>query len=113
MTKANPDKWVVHYTTKGHKNMKSPMNKPERPEEIDAILKSLGSDYPEAFGNMLTSYMTNLENKQPIDVILKDVPAGLAPKHDVVAPARWSHKRSMDRETFRRERAAAKCNNFR
>ncbi len=93
--------------------MEPKMKKLESPEEIDAILKSLGSDYPEAFGNMLTSYMTNLENKQPIDVIPKDVPAGLAPKQEVETPPRWSHKRAMDRETFRRERAAAKRNNFR
>lgn len=89
------------------------MKKLERPEEIDAILKSLGSDYPEAFGNMLTSYITNLENRQYIDVIPKDVPAGLAPKQDIETPPHWSHKRSMDRETFRRERAAAKRNNYR
>lgn len=93
--------------------MEHTMKKPERPEEIDAILKSLRADYPETLADTLGSYISDLENRQSMDVIPKDILVGLAPKLDVLAPARWSHKRSMDRETFRRERAAAKRNNFR
>jgi hypothetical protein len=93
--------------------MDATTKKPERPYEIDAILKSLTSEHPQAVGNTLNSYISDLENKQLIDVIPKDIPAGLEIKQDVETPQRWSHKRSMDRERFRRQRAAAKRNNFR
>jgi hypothetical protein len=77
----------------------------DRPAPIVAILKRISSQYPADIGTTLELYIYDLETKQQIVSQEDDKTPSFDPENP---PVVWSHKRAMQREQHRQERAVKK-----
>jgi hypothetical protein len=85
------------------------MKQPNRPAQIDTLLKTVGSEYPADVRATLEAYISSLEANQ---LVLRPND-NYAPSQDHTKPPMWSHMRVVERENYRRERALRKQNNYR
>jgi hypothetical protein len=85
------------------------MKQSDRPEQIAAILKSVGSEYSADVATALEAYISSLEANQSILPLAdNEVASGVLTK-----PPMWSHSRVIERENRVRERNSRKQNNYR